>query len=75
MWQYLTPEDRDRAAARIDALGATATHHRRLVHLSAEPVLGVPGGGRFLVHLRSWPGGEERLLGETLGHGVPTTWF
>ena len=75
MWQYLTPEDRIRAATRIEALGDEATPSHRFVHLRAEPVLDLPDDVRFLVRLRSWPGGAERVIGETVGHGVPTTWL
>ena len=28
----------------------------------------------FLVRMRVWPGGEDRVLGHTGAHGVPTRW-
>lgn len=76
MWQYLSPEDRAAATGAIEELGAQADDRRRFVHLRSEPTLEVPmSESRFLVQLRCWPDGAERLLGETVGHGVPTTWL
>ena len=36
----------------------------------------IPAGSseEFRVTVRTWPGGEERVLGRTEPHGVPTTW-
>ena len=31
-------------------------------------------GNDFLVVLELWPTGDRRILGSTVGHGVPTTW-
>jgi hypothetical protein len=33
------------------------------------------GPHEFLVTLTTWPGGEDRLIGATVGHGLPTTWL
>jgi hypothetical protein len=75
MWQYLTAEDQHRVTARIAELGDAATPTRRFAHLRAEPARRHPGADHeFLVRLTTWPGGEDRLLGATVGHGVPTTW-
>ena len=75
MWQYLSAEEQGRLSTRIDELGATADDHARLAHLRAEPARRAPEAPHeFLVRLTTWPGGEERLLGSTLAHGVPTTW-
>jgi len=75
MWQYLPPTVQTEVASRIEELGRAATPVRRFAHLRAEPGRRSPGGDlEFLVHLRSWPGGEERLLGTSVAHGLPTTW-
>ncbi|MGN6472644.1 MAG: DUF2332 domain-containing protein [Mycobacteriales bacterium] len=73
--QYLSADDRDDLAARINALGVAATNGRRFAYLTLEPSRRQPGGEfEFLVALRTWPGGEERILGAASGHGIPTTW-
>lgn len=73
--QYLSNEDRDALAARIEALGADATSRRRFAHLTLEPGRRTAGAEyEFLVTLRTWPGGEERILAAASGHGIPTTW-
>ena len=75
MWQYLPAADQDAVARRLDELGATATDGRRLVHLRAEPSRRAEGGDHeFLVRLRSWPDGEDRVLGTMAPHGTPVTW-
>lgn len=75
MWQYLPQADQSAVAARIEELGAQATATRRFAHLRAEPMRRSPQQEHeFLVALRQWPGGEDRLLGSTVGHGLPTTW-
>jgi hypothetical protein len=75
MWQYLTVTDQAAVTARIEELGTEATPQRRFAHLRAEPSRRIAGGDhRFLVRLRTWPDGEDRILGETAAHGVPTTW-
>jgi len=75
MWQYLSLADQAAAAARIEELGTRADRSAGFAHLSLEPVgPGWDGGYEFLVVLRSWPGGEERVLGRAHPHGVPTTW-
>jgi hypothetical protein len=75
MWQYLTAEDREAVSSRVEQLGSGAGERRRFVHLRAEPARRTPRGRHeFLVMLRTWPGGEDRVIGRTVGHGVPTTW-
>ncbi len=73
MWQYLPAEEQVAVTARLDALGETATATRRLAHVAVEPVRRDPEPV-FEVSLRLWPGGEARVLGTTVPHGVPTTW-
>jgi hypothetical protein len=75
MWQYLDRAERAAVTARLDELGSAADAGSRLAHLSLEPRRRTPAAEHeFLVMLRTWPGGEERLLGRAAPHGVPTTW-
>jgi hypothetical protein len=75
MWQYLPAADQDAVSRRLDELGDEATGTRRLVHLRAEPSRRSEGGEHeFLVRLRSWPGGEDRVLGTMAPHGTPVVW-
>jgi|tagenome__1003787_1003787.scaffolds.fasta_scaffold20990051_15 hypothetical protein len=76
MWQYLSVDDQAAVASRIVELGAEATLQRRFAHLRSEParrMLDSPH--EFLVTVTTWPGGEERVIGATVGHGLPTTWL
>ena len=78
MWQYLRRDEQAAVSARIAALGEQATRDMPFVHLSLEPTRRTPGGPHeFLVVIESWPReptGERRILGESVGHGLPTTW-
>jgi hypothetical protein len=75
MWQYLSAPDQEAVTARIEALGAAASEQSPFAHLAAEPARRTPGGDHeFLVLLRLWPGGDRRVIGTTVGHGLPTTW-
>jgi hypothetical protein len=75
MWQYLSAEEQAAVAARVEELGGQADRTRRFAHLRAEPMRRGPADRHeFLVRLRIWPDGADRLLGATEAHGVPTTW-
>lgn len=75
MMQYLDPEERQAVETRIEAVAASATDRRRFAVLSFEPQRRTPEGPfEFLVALRTWPGGEERILGTAAPHGIPVTW-
>jgi hypothetical protein len=75
MWQYLGDRERSDVVARLDSLGETADRDARLAHLSLEPRRRTPSSGyQVLVVLRTWPGGDERVLGAAQAHGIPTTW-
>ncbi len=75
MWQYLPADDKQAVTARIEALGAEASEQAPFAHLAAEPARRTPEAEHeFLVVLRLWPGGERRVIGTTVGHGIPTTW-
>lgn len=73
MWQYLPAATQQAVADRLEQLGESATTTRRLAHVAVEPVQRDPEP-EFLVVVRTWPGGEEQVLGSTVPHGVPTTW-
>lgn len=72
--QYLGEEGRARLRAVISEAGASATADTPLGWLRFEPNR-PEGGGRFLVHLTTWPGDDERLLAEAHPHGRPVRWL
>jgi hypothetical protein len=75
MWQYLTITEQDTVSARVAALGAAATTEAPFAHLFLEPTRRKPEGEHeFLVVLETWPTGSRRILGASVGHGLPTTW-
>lgn len=75
MWQYLSGDEQRAVAERIAALGEQAIADRPFAHLLLEPRRRTPDSDHeFLVVLQSWPGGERRILGASVGHGLPTTW-
>jgi hypothetical protein len=75
MWQYLTEEDRTAIDARMERLGAAASEESPFAHLFLEPMRRTPDAEhQFLVVLELWPTGERRILGGSVGHGIPTTW-
>ena len=44
-------------------------------HLSLEPgPREASDKADYPVRMRTWPGGEERLLGTARPHGIPVTW-
>jgi hypothetical protein len=75
MWQYQSPAERADVLSALEALGSSATPDARLAHLSLEledrPDAADP---RCPVVLRTWPGGQEQLLGWAPPHGLPVTW-
>jgi hypothetical protein len=75
MWQYLDPAEQDRVRARIDRLGAASSGDAPFAHLFLEPTRRTPEAEHeFLVVLETWPSGERRVLGTSVGHGLPSTW-
>ncbi len=72
VWQYLAPEERARVQARLEQAGSRATPAAPVVHLSLEPEHLEHGG--FVLRLRAWPGGQDRLLADAQGHGPPVVW-
>lgn len=74
-WQYLPADERAAIRAGIDALAAQADAPCPFVHLTLEPAHQRPGAQiKYLVRMRSWPGGHARVLGECHPHGPPVTW-
>jgi len=52
-----------------------ASESSPLLHLALEPQRPAPGEPHeFQVTATGWPAGERRVLGHSVGHGVPTTW-
>jgi hypothetical protein len=75
MWQYVAPDEQRAVTRRIEELGAEAEPTSPFVHLRAEPSRRADGSPHeFLVRMRTWPGGEDRILGSTAAHGLPTVW-
>ncbi len=75
MWQYLSADDQEAISRRVGELGEQATGATPFAHLFLEPTRRTPAAPHeFLVVLTEWPGGERRILGESVGHGLPTTW-
>ena len=75
MWQYLSDDEQQAVTARIEELGEGASERRPFVHLRAEPSRRSDGAPHeFLVRMRTWPHGEDVLLGTMAAHGLPTVW-
>lgn len=72
--QYLGDAGRSRLVDAMDDAGSRAADKAPLAWLHLEPT-DPRGGGRFLVHLTTWPPGEERLLAEAHPHGPPVRWL
>jgi hypothetical protein len=75
MWQYVARRERAAIEARLEQSGAAATPDQPLGHLALEPRRRTSGQViEFLVTLRTWPDGTERVLGTAHPHGLPVTW-
>jgi hypothetical protein len=75
MWQYLSGDEQRTVEDRIATLGEQATVDSPFAHLLLEPLRRTPDSDHeFLVVLQGWPGAERRILGTSVGHGLPTTW-
>jgi hypothetical protein len=72
VWQYVPADERSRITAAIEGAGRRATAAAPVAHLWLEPEHGDSGG--FVLRLRTWPGGELRLLADAQGHGPPVVW-
>ena len=78
VWQYVPHAERTEIERTITDAGRRATESAPLVRFALEPrrVEGRDGyvGHAFVAALTSWPGGDERLIGEAGGHGPPVRW-
>jgi hypothetical protein len=75
MWQYLSVDEQETVSAAIDELGARARPESPFAHLTLEPHRRTPDAPvEFAVRARSWPGGDDRVLGVCSPHGPPVTW-
>ena len=72
VWQYVPPDERTRITAALEDAGRRATPAAPVAHLWLEPEHVEHGG--FVLRLRTWPGGEQRLLADAQGHGPPVVW-
>jgi len=72
-WQYLSDDDAARSRRALEGAGERATPDRPLAWLSLEEG---PGGdyARSEVRLRTWPGGDEQLLGTCHAHPRQVRW-
>ena len=72
VWQYLSAEDQDQVRRTIEEAGSRATSDAPLAWLTFEP-----SADRTCcdVRLRSWPGGDDRLLATAGYHGRPVRWL
>ncbi|MGN6244070.1 MAG: DUF2332 domain-containing protein [Motilibacteraceae bacterium] len=76
MWQYLGKPEQAAVEDLLEQAGRRATDDAPLAHLELEPRRPAPGEEhRFLVSLRTWPGGGRRVLGEAAPHGLPVRWY
>jgi hypothetical protein len=71
MWWYVPREEQARIAAAMEAAGARATRERPLAWLRSEP----PNMEYDEIRLRTWPGGDDRLLGRAQVHGRWVEWI
>lgn len=71
MWQYASPNERERGRAALAEAAARATESAPLALLVYEPRR---GHRNFELLLKLWPVGLSLRLGHGWGHGVPFTW-
>jgi hypothetical protein len=75
MWQYLSLPEQSTISADIEELGARATAEAPFAHLTLEPHRRTPEAEvEFVVGVRCWPGGDDRLLAACSPHGPPVIW-
>jgi len=75
MWQYVENAERAAIEARLAQLGEQASAEQPLARIAMEPRRRTTRRViEFLVTMRTWPGGAERILGSAHPHGLPVTW-
>jgi hypothetical protein len=70
-WQYLTDKERAAAEAELASAGARASRNAPLGWLRLEPS---PDLSHTELRLRTWPGGDDRLLARCHYHLGPVYW-
>jgi hypothetical protein len=71
--QYLGAEEASRVDELLEQAGRRADRRAPLAHLWLEPERS-GDGFRFVVGLRTWPGGRTTVLADCQGHGPPVVW-
>jgi hypothetical protein len=75
MWMYLEAAERETVLTHLERAGTEAGDRSPLAHVAFEaPGLGSASGTAFELHMRTWPGGAERILGRAPAHGLPVDW-
>jgi hypothetical protein len=75
MWQYVERAERAAVEAGLQRLGEQASPRQPLARIALEPARRTTRHViEFLVTMRVWPGGTERILGSAHPHGLPVTW-
>ncbi len=72
--QYLAPDERTRTTAAVEDAGGRASCAAPVAHLWLEPQRADEAEGTPVLRLRTWPGGDERVLADCEGHGPPVVW-
>ncbi len=71
MWWYIPEAERDALSATLESAGARADSQAPLFWLRSE----APSLEYVEIRLRSWPGGEDRLLARAHHHGRWVEWL
>ena len=74
-FQYFPADTQARIAAHMAAAGERATTSAPLAWLRYEMDVAASAGAPPTLRLRSWPGGEDRLLAHAHPHGASIRWL
>ena len=76
MWMYLDDAEREAVLDHLGRAGAAADDGAPLAHVAFEaPPFTADSGIGFELTVRTWPGGDERVLGHAPAHGLPVDWL
>jgi hypothetical protein len=76
MWMYLDDAEREAVLAHLERAGAAADDRAPLAHVAFEaPPFTADSGIGFEIRVRTWPGGDEQVLGHAPAHGLPVDWL
>jgi hypothetical protein len=76
MWMYLADAEREAVLAHLERAGTAAGDRAPLAHVAFEaPPFTADSGIGFEVRVRTWPGGDEQVLGHAPAHGLPVDWL